>query len=177
MPKLIIVEGVDSTGKSTLSKALAKKLGAHYFHASGHRTLYPSMFAHHQNILDNAQVNLDNGHNVVLDRHWPSEQAYGSVLRPQYYDQYDFFKMTQRLAFMGAEYIICESDHGWERYVELHKDHDKVNYHALTYEQYLMIASNYHDISENMRMASAKVHRFCMEEHFMKTDAFCEQFL
>lgn len=81
------------------------------------------MSAYHNHILHNAEINLENGHNVVLDRHWPSEYAYGRVLRPRFADNYDFDKMMVRADHLNPIYIYCRSADGmpsWERYQQTH---------------------------------------------------------
>lgn len=149
MSKLIIVEGVDSTGKSTLARKLAVELNACYHHASGHKSLHPAMFEHHKNILDCAEINLANGHNVVLDRHWPSELCYGSILRPHMAHLYDFNKMIDRLRALNhggnvVRYIYCSPEGGgWDRYQQTHADHDQTVFRRLSKEDYYAIHCEY----------------------------------
>lgn len=150
--RLIICEGVDSTGKSTLASQLAVRMNACYHHASGHKSLHFGMYEHHKNILDCAEINLANGHNVVLDRHWPSEFCYASVLRPELVDKYKFGEMVDRLGRLGSNgqhtvhYIHCRPrsmQSGWGRYEQTHQDHDQVVFRRLSEQEYYAIAGEY----------------------------------
>lgn len=175
---MIILEGVDSTGKSTLSKYLAKELNAHYMHASGHKSLYPSMFEHHKNLLDNAEVNLDNGHDVVIDRHWPSELCYGSVLRPELVDKYDYLAMIERLRSLNAVYIYCHSESviaAYDRYKETHKDHDETMFRQLSREHYIAIAGEYRGIFQNggEKQLNSPIN-YTIEEYGMRLEKIVE---
>lgn len=147
---MIICEGVDSTGKSTLARKLAIELRATYHHASGHRSLWPAMHEHHKNMLDCAEVNLANGHDVVFDRHWPSELCYASILRPELVDKYPFTQMMDRLGALNqggqhsVHYIFATPEGlGWQRYQETHAGHDTRVFQSLTEAQYYAINCEY----------------------------------
>ncbi len=170
MPRLIILEGVDSTGKSSLSKFLAKELNACYFHAAGHKTLHYSMNALHMSMLHDIAVNLENGHNVVCDRHWPSEVAYGSVLRSEAFKMYRLSEMVDRVSELKPIYIHCHSDNGWERYEETHKNHDRQQFHHLTHTEYAAIAWKYVSIFEKIKHIP-----YSIEEHGMRQHQIVEQ--
>lgn len=71
MHKLIIVEGPDFTGKSTLATNIASR-GHVYLHSS-----YESLRSFRKNFTANL------GKPMVLDRSWVSEMIYGPVLRPE----------------------------------------------------------------------------------------------
>lgn len=71
MHKLIIIEGPDFTGKSTLATNIASR-GHVYIHSS-----YESL----RSFRKGFQANL--GKPMVLDRSWVSEMIYGPALRPE----------------------------------------------------------------------------------------------
>jgi thymidylate kinase len=143
-PKLFILEGADSTGKSTLARHLAKRLQAAYLHASGHRTLYEAMHAHHAALINDAKVNLTNGVSVVMDRSWPSEVVYGSVLRPEHQFRFDPVAMQRMLHPLRPTYIHCRTDeNSWKLYLDCHDEHDKEQFHRLEKTQYEAIAQQY----------------------------------
>ena len=160
MPKLIILEGPDSTGKSSLAKFLARKLDACYHHASGHRSLYEAMFEHHKNIVQATKVNLENGHNVVLDRHWPSELVYGGLFRVRYQAYYDFNKMLELLEPLDPQYAFCTSENGWDRYQETHKDHDRTVFRHLTKEEYYAVQSEYRLCFDNCPHVEYSIEKY-----------------
>jgi thymidylate kinase len=169
MPKFIILEGTDSTGKSSLTKFLAKKLNAFYFHSSGHKSLHVGMQAHHQQILDAVEVNLDNGHNVVLDRHWPSQQVYGATLRPGV-GIYDITRLRDHAHALGVTYVFCNKPN-WGRYVETHKDHDHDVFHQLTSDQFNLIGLRY-----EMLFTDIDHVKYSIEEHGHDLNTFSERF-
>ena len=82
-PRLIICEGPDNCGKSTLAKKIARHYGGVYWRLTSGPGLneHAAMALYQKNALDNAEVNITAGKVVVLDRHWPSDQVYGSILR------------------------------------------------------------------------------------------------
>jgi thymidylate kinase len=148
---LIVLEGVDSTGKSSLAKFLARKEEAAYFHASGHRDMYDAMYAHHDNMLNNIEVCIENGLSVVVDRHWPSEFAYGRVLRPTNLAKYNFKMMQERIDKLDPIYIRCAPDeNSWFRYQEVHKDHDREVFRHLTQSEYFAINGEYQALFDNI---------------------------
>jgi len=82
MKRLFIIEGPDCSGKTTLAKRIAMMRNAMYIHATGSGKLFAAMLDYHLSIVKNASINLSNGHDVVLDRLWPSEYVYGQIQRP-----------------------------------------------------------------------------------------------
>lgn len=145
MSRLFIIEGVDSTGKSTLARTLALELQAVYLHSSGHRDLHPAMFAYHGDMLKLAEINLHMGHDVVMDRHWPSELAYATVLRPEMVSQYDFEEMQSRVFRLRGTYIWC-CNPNYVTYEQSHIGHDPAAFHQQTSGQYYTIHSQYQEI-------------------------------
>ena len=149
MSRLFIIEGMDSTGKSTLARTLALEREAVYLHASGHRDLHDSMFAHHKNLLEIAEVNLQMGHDVVMDRHWPSEYAYAGVLREDKFGKYDFEAMRNECFRLDATYIWANNP-SYERYKATHADHDTKVFHHLTLDQFIIIGKRYSQLFDFM---------------------------
>lgn len=73
---IILLEGADSSGKSTLARYLVEKHGARYLHSTVRREIW----RFHVGALRRA-VRLAHEQLVVLDRHWLSELVYGRVFR------------------------------------------------------------------------------------------------
>jgi len=147
MSRLFILEGVDSTGKSTLARTMSLELQAVYLHASGHRDIHQCMYQHHRNLLEIAEENLSHGMNVVLDRHWPSERAYGSMLRPELQDKYDFEQMQTDVFRLRGTYIWCCRPN-YDLYKVSHEAHDRVSFKHLNSQQYYAIHANYGTVFE-----------------------------
>lgn len=158
MSNLFIVEGPDATGKTSLAKFIALKQNAVYFHAAGKKSLHLAMLEYHVNMIENAVVNLANGHDVVFDRHWPSEWCYGQVLRKHISDRYYNFGMIDHLLRdIAPIYIFCHSDESFKRMAMSHDGQD----HRYSKSDYVQIYGEYNQLA----MTVAKVHRYSIEEH------------
>ncbi|KAA8672324.1 MULTISPECIES: dTMP kinase [Vibrio] len=89
----IVIEGLDGSGKSTVSKHLAEKLNAKLLTTPGAgfkevRKQLDTVFEHNTkarqlfymatvlNVASEAQRLIDSGQNVVVDRYWLSTQVY-----------------------------------------------------------------------------------------------------
>ena len=140
MNQLIIVEGPDRSGKTTLGKFIANATKGIYIHASGHKTLHPGMQAYHESILHTAKWARDQGHMVVIDRLWPSESIYGELMRPQHpgHLAYDYQRIRGFCVGLKARYIFCLCDDAVERH---RRDPDHT--HPYTDEQFKHIARGY----------------------------------
>jgi len=106
---IIIIEGVDKTGKTTLAKELAKKLGLQYFKSNlqkGHfnnndfknALKYEGLFM--IDFLE--QVNI----NLIIDRSYPSEFAYARAYERETDDKI-LFELDDRCAKLGVLMIYC----------------------------------------------------------------------
>lgn len=75
---LIVLEGPDSAGKTTLAKALVEYLGASYMHLT--YRFKDNMFDYHTAAIEMCLRKLEHGP-VVLDRWWASELIYARAFR------------------------------------------------------------------------------------------------
>ena len=109
---IIVLEGADGTGKTTLAKHLVEKHGARYLHLGIHKDIW----AWHVAALRLA-ARLADDHLVVIDRHWVSEQVYGQVFRGG--PAYDLGArcLDRVLQKHGALMIVCVRD------LRTHLDH------------------------------------------------------
>jgi thymidylate kinase len=121
-PKLIILEGADGVGKSTLGRALALKFGGFYFHATATKTLIPAMRDYQTNLMENIEENVAMGRIIVMDRFWPSELIYGAVFRPDNPHGFSHQEMELRCDKLDAIYVCCFSDTAVARHCAGHKD-------------------------------------------------------
>lgn len=99
---IIVLEGADATGKTTLAKTLVRKFGARYLHLGIHRDIWRWHLA-----AVRRAVRLAEHHLVVVDRLWLSEQAYGQAFRGG--PAYDLGARTldRVLQRYGALTVLC----------------------------------------------------------------------
>ena len=141
-PKLIIVEGADCCGKSTLSRAIAETLGAVYWHFTSSKLLAPANRDYMVNGLENAKDNLALGRHVVFDRFWPSEKCYGPVLRGAAYDVSGVLELERLTDELDPIYILAKDEDGLESAVKRH-DENKDPEHPYRGPVYGQIYGNY----------------------------------
>lgn len=147
-PKLIIVEGADCTGKTSLAKFIARRLNMIYLHASGHKSLHPGMLAYHLELIKSVEFNVSLGRAVVMDRLWPSEWCYGRVLRAHVSEHYKYDRVWKALAPLRPTYIFCFSDKAHDRQIA-----DPDNDHTYDSSEYSMIYGEYRALYTDMTVS------------------------
>lgn len=160
MSDLIIVEGPDCTGKTSLAKFIARTLQACYIHSSGKVPLHLAMWDYHQSILDGVEFTLEHCHtSVVLDRHWPSEWTYGKLLRPVTHQlsQYDFGQMFERIQQSDPLYIFCHGTPASRERMIGHADD-----HSYPTSDYDMVAGEYRILMTELQ-GRARVKSYSIE--------------
>lgn len=109
--QLVIFEGCDGTGKTSLATRLANKIGADYVHCGPYKGLSRSeLIAEYFNIISPV---LAGSHSVVMDRSWISEVIYGIVLRGGLNRVAgNGFKALQKASkTVRATYILCDAEY------------------------------------------------------------------
>lgn len=79
---IILLEGADASGKTTLARHLVENHGARYIHGG----LYRDPWRWHVAAIRRATRLATTGHLVVIDRNWLSHLTYGEVFNNQQYD-------------------------------------------------------------------------------------------
>jgi len=74
---ILVLEGADASGKTTLARWLVRHRAARYLHLGPYRDVWKW----HVGAYVYAQKLAAAGNLVVVDRHWPSECLYGGVYR------------------------------------------------------------------------------------------------
>jgi len=109
---IYIIEGADGTNKTTFCKSLANKLGemgwkSHYLHNSYRpdEDIAEYLLQTSQVMGQLAQANEA----LVVDRWWPSEEAYSSVFRDNYPGTCYYSKMKPYRAWMRMQARILDA--------------------------------------------------------------------
>ena len=74
---IVVLDGADCSGKTTLAKWFIENCGARYLHLG----IYKDLFSHQLASYRLAERWASRGELVIIDRHWVSELAYGDSLR------------------------------------------------------------------------------------------------
>lgn len=137
MKGLIILEGADGTGKTTLAKALCERFNGHYIHNTYR---WPKKMPLYHTAALHRAIKLSQTQLVVIDRLWMSEAIYAEVYRggspwPH------MGRMLDRIVRKHAGlYIICNRPEGHsEKFDQLRAEreemYDNVDNVAQRYEE------------------------------------------
>ena len=110
---IIIIEGPDGSGKTTLAEQLSRETGYPIVHRSQPKTDEEKKLMMGQYLQD-----LKAGRNVIWDRCWYSEMCYGPVMRDKSYITYpQMYELEEQLAKAGAMIIYCTGPRAelWKR--------------------------------------------------------------
>ena len=100
---IIIIEGPDGSGKTTLAKKLAKQTGYELIHMSNPKT------AEEKNRMFHDYMDMiKHNRNLILDRCWYSEMVYGPIMRGDSAISYpSMYVLEEALTKRGALLIYC----------------------------------------------------------------------
>lgn len=100
---IIIIEGADGSGKTTLANLLSKQTGYPVVHRSQPKT------EEEKKQMRQMYIDIiDTGKNMIFDRCWYSEMAYGPVMRDASVISYpEMYLLEEKLAKHGAMIIYC----------------------------------------------------------------------
>ncbi len=125
--RIIVIEGADASGKTTLGDRLSKVLGkAHRIHLRVHKRLPMWQYA----AIRRAIRFSERGEHTIIDRHFISEQIYAAVFRGGVEGYMNAYNMDQHklLYEAGATYVLCTSPdtaESYERYMEHARKRDE----------------------------------------------------
>lgn len=101
---IIVLEGPDGVGKTTLAHELKTLLGARYIHLT-------YRFRDRMNLYHYAAIrlaaHLAQNQPVIIDRWWPSEIAYAEVYRGGSKFTKYYFLLEHIATQMGVTYVMC----------------------------------------------------------------------
>lgn len=133
---IIIIEGNDGTGKTTLANDLAKTLHGYKVIHRTHLTDTPKS--------ELAMIYRDlllKHTNIIFDRAWYSEMAYGPVFRGESCISIeDMHRLEELLHALGGFVVYCHSENAYKRACERGEDY------VQNYEQWMRVNMNYNEI-------------------------------
>lgn len=100
---ILVVEGADQSGKTTLCRMMVEYHGARYMHAR----VWRDMIKWHAGIMRRAVRLHQKGELVVLDRHWVSDWVYGPIYRGQTGYSDDEAQAFDIIVRSNGGYILC----------------------------------------------------------------------
>jgi thymidylate kinase len=121
---IIVLDGADASGKSTLAKHFVEKYGARYLHCG----LYRDVFARHLAAFRLAERWASRGELVIIDRLWLSELSYGDTLRGGAKHPVSARCFDRLLLRAAAVQVICvqkDQQAHLARFIELKKKRDE----------------------------------------------------
>lgn len=117
---VIILDGPDCAGKTTLANEIVKQTGGKYYHLTyvkGNR----EMWTQQARVMYAAEILAAQGKTVVIDRNWISECIYSRVYRGGSEMPWMGRNLDRWCLRLGALYVLCHSDSAGEA-MRWHKD-------------------------------------------------------
>ena len=100
---IIVVEGADGSGKTTLARHLVEAHGAR----SMHSRIWRDCARWHRGIVRRAVRLSVAGQTVCLDRIWPSELIYGPIFRGHCYADEVAEELDDAIRMVPHAYVLC----------------------------------------------------------------------
>lgn len=126
---IIILEGPDGSGKTTLANQLAAQTGYPVVHRSN-----PKTEEEKQQMLAMYKEAVKKSRNVIFDRAWYSEMVYGPIMRDAAYISYPaMYELERGLCKVGSILIYCTDSPNilWKRCLKRGEDYIK-NYNTFS---------------------------------------------
>lgn len=104
---VVLLEGPDCAGKTTLADELVKRYDGHYVHRTWRKGI--DVWDHH---VEAIQIANDRAHEqlVVVDRLWASEAIYGRVYRKESNYRHNSRAMDRVLLRLATIHVLCVPD-------------------------------------------------------------------
>ena len=126
--KIVILEGSEQCGKTTLARKIEDEFKAFYFHGS--RPLDGDFSTYHYMMLDTALYFAEQGHTVVIDRCFISHEVYNTLFdgKPQYDTKRLYDEFVSEASSKGIPHLIvyCKPDREFDAELreEMYDDSD-----------------------------------------------------
>ena len=118
---ILIIEGPDGAGKTTLANKLREQTGFMLLHRS-----QPKTEEDKQRMMDEYLQVIKSNKNCIMDRSWYSEMVYGPVMRDASVITYpQMYELERRLAKVGSLIIYCTAPENtlWSRCMNRGEDY------------------------------------------------------
>jgi thymidylate kinase len=103
---LIIIEGIDGSGKTTLAQYLSTMMNYPIIHRSN-----PKSEEERQNMYADYLAGIESGANAIWDRAFYSEMVYGPIKRDQsFISMEQMLRYEAKLSRVGAIVVHCTCD-------------------------------------------------------------------
>jgi len=142
--QVIIFEGHDRSGKSTIAKALGEELGIPIYKAQRDKHWWDPMVNISYFTEGITQFIEQTGISVILDRWMPSDYMY-SKLFDRDISYRKIFELDERFAKMNAKLIICYKDP--DKYIV-----DTEDFEFVKPEMYTEMTRLYHEYAEQSKI-------------------------
>ena len=163
---MVIIDGPDAAGKTTLAKAIAHKQGAQYFHCGYNREW--DMETYHRFILHTAgkmeaQANVP----CIIDRWAMSEAAYGKVFRgrPSYPAQ---CLMNEALVAYKPTLIYCKPSNIADNFSRMKETRDEM------YDSVEEVTAEFDKLLASGQWGTWIMYDYCVHDEEKFVDAFCK---
>lgn len=167
---IIIFEGVDNTGKTSIAKALANRYYLSYFKNESQDVFFRNNSREFAFIEANYLFNLMRQTHLakeplILDRHMPSEFVYSKVYnRPLDLDR--IFHVDKKLSKLNAGIIYCYKD-SFEDFEDKFVDKTHLNKLKEAYEEYFektaMKVLRLNTTNEDLETQLSEIKKFMKE--------------
>lgn len=161
---IVILEGPDGVGKSTLAKAIVDYHHGKCYYVHAHYRWAHQMHLYHGAILRRALRKYHAGMPVVIDRLWISELIYGAIYRDGNYS-HDYFHLIDQFCraakIMTVFCLPYDFDSYFDRYWQLKQE--RYEMYELD-ERFKQIAYAYVNLYNDMKHRP-DILRYTIEEH------------
>lgn len=176
--QLIIIEGPDFTGKTTLAKELARTMHRPYWHCTASRALQPGLADYHMNVVRNLMHNSLSGQTMVMDRFWPSEVCYAPVFDRSLakYGE-ELMKIVHYVQMLNPLYVFCRAQDPVKRFIKHTSEHVDPMHNDMDEIDYMNISANYYGLAGRMMEAGCSVVFYDYDLHgkYPAQGEWCEE--
>lgn len=140
---VVIVEGHDKTGKSTISAELSNKLSIPIFKLKKNKKQFDQLIDLFYGVESTVQFLEQTGCSVILDRFYPSEYAYSKVNK-RFTNIKKILELDKRMSRMNTFIIVCYKD---SKMYEI----DHADFDTTTPEDYTVLTQTFREFGKSTK--------------------------